>query len=136
MKPASRRRKELLYLTGKALEGILADHQHHAGFEGLICQQATTEWAVRYAFETWYRFNETFKRSQKEKIKFPEKVKAYATNPRAYTPDLDQPRPQASTHTMRGIRDWVENTTSIISTLPMGSPKAVKPKRSTIQKTV
>ena len=74
MKP---NRKELLLLTAAALEGILADHQHHAGLQGLVCQQSTCEWAVRYAFEAWYRFDKTFKQAKTKKVKFPVKFKAY-----------------------------------------------------------
>lgn len=74
-------RRDIVFLAGCALQGIISDHQHHTQFGGLDCAQSTCEWATRYAFETHLRLKQKFKDFEKGPVTFPKHVRAYRQVP-------------------------------------------------------
>lgn len=71
-------KRDIVFLSGCALSGILADHEHHQGFGGLTCAQASCEWAARYGFELHLRLKQKFSDFEKGPVTFPLHVTAYA----------------------------------------------------------
>lgn len=57
--------RDLVYLAGQALNGILADHQHVNQLPGNNCAESCAEWSTRLAFETLLRLKSKAKNFNK-----------------------------------------------------------------------